>query len=751
MVVAPPQPIRHWVWASGGAMMRICDDATLNGQRVRWKAFLAGTTSLCLLASVILLAAAHSAAPAAAAEATPSPPILPGICSESDRFGLATTGVQVLKNLVEQLHAGWYVNFTVLAGAPRPADMSFVQTIRLSDDDGDSSRACLDCPTWNELLYAVQASPGAIWLVGNEPDSQTVQQDWVMPCRYAQLYKEIYDYIKGIDESSLVGVGGIVQPTPIRLGYLDLILAEYQAQFGMSMPIDVWNTHNYVLREKRYYGGQETPPLAPDGSEGVCAPSALAVSPAMATVSPLMINEMDADTPGTDAQEFVELYDGGTGNTALDGLVVVFFDGSNDRSYFTADLDTHHTNAGGYFVLGNAGVTGVDLVFANNLLQDGPDAVALYVGDASDFPANSPATTENLLDAIVYDTGDADDPGLLPLLNSCQPQVDESRRGTPADDSNQRCPNGTGAQRSTGTLAPALPTPNGENCQDECYGCWGAGVPPGIDVDAGILYEIDDHLMLDRHPTDPSRIGWKQQVIDLREFMAERGYRDRPLIVSEYGNLMPAEYGFSWDVVGDFLVDTANWFLSTTDPGFGYPADGNRLVQAWAWWPFDFTAFGGMPGEAHLFDPHSHALTPVGLRYSAYTRDLTEPYPGTVDLQLLSVLDSVAVPAPGGFVVTVTAEIVNQGALESGSFQVLFTIDGIDEPRIVEGSLLPGEVTSIHISKDVHLGQLLQVSVSADPDNLVVECDPYNNQLTTELWVGDYAVFFPLASRTSDP
>ena len=41
----------------------------------------------------------------------------------------------------------------------------------------------------------------------------------------------------------------------------------------------------------------------------------------------VMINEIDADTPGSDTAEFIELYDGGTGNTPLDGLVVVLYDG----------------------------------------------------------------------------------------------------------------------------------------------------------------------------------------------------------------------------------------------------------------------------------------------------------------------------------------------------------------------------------------------------------------------------------------
>ena len=53
----------------------------------------------------------------------------------------------------------------------------------------------------------------------------------------------------------------------------------------------------------------------------------------------VIINEIDADTPGTDTAEFVELYDGGVGNTPLDGLVVVFYNGNGDLSYAAFDLD----------------------------------------------------------------------------------------------------------------------------------------------------------------------------------------------------------------------------------------------------------------------------------------------------------------------------------------------------------------------------------------------------------------------------
>lgn len=179
----------------------------------------------------------------------------------------------------------------------------------------------------------------------------------------------------------------------------------------------------------------------------------------------LVINELDSDTPGTDAAEFVELYDGGVGNTPLDGLVMVFYNGSNDLSYAAYDLDGYTTNADGYFLLGNAGVIPTpSIIFAGNFLQNGQDAAALYLGDAASFPNNTAVVTTNIVDALVYDTADADDPGLLVLLNAGQPQIDENTGNSSATLSNQRCPNGTGGARNTTTYTQQLPTAGTLNC-----------------------------------------------------------------------------------------------------------------------------------------------------------------------------------------------------------------------------------------------------------------------------------------------
>ena len=177
----------------------------------------------------------------------------------------------------------------------------------------------------------------------------------------------------------------------------------------------------------------------------------------------IVINEVDADTPGSDAAEFIELFDGGTGNTALNGLVVVLFNGTNDQSYAAFDLDGFSTNASGYFVIGNPGVNLAATTFPTDTLQQGPDAVALFQGDAANFPNGTVVRTTNLLDALVYDTSDPDDSGLLVLLNAGQAQINEAGANDSPAHANQRCPNGSGGQRNSAAYVQAPPSPGAAN------------------------------------------------------------------------------------------------------------------------------------------------------------------------------------------------------------------------------------------------------------------------------------------------
>ena len=262
--------------------------------------------------------------------------------------------------------------------------MAFWQMIRVSEKG--------HWPPSIIIRRAAAANPGSTWLIGNEPD--VMWQDNTTPERYAELYHKLYQGLKSADPTCHVAIGGISQPTPLRLAYLDRVLSAYQARYAEPMPVDVWNIHNFILREER--------------------------------------------------------------------------------------------------------------------------------------------------------------------------------------DS------------------------------------WGVDIPPGLDADAGLLYEIQDHDDLQ---------AFQGQILAFRRWMAERGQRDRPLLISEYGILMPEDFGFDATRVRAFMYATFDYFLTASDDALGYPADDNRLVQWWAWYSLGDTLYP----TSNLFDPVSKTITPLGVAFARYAPPKDKP------------------------------------------------------------------------------------------------------------------------------
>lgn len=319
------------------------------------------------------------------ASATPTPPFLTQPSPETapklkerQRFGVAVSLPPITDYAVEPLGMGWYLNWQVEINPPRSGGMAFWQMVRVSEKG--------HWPPSLVIRLAAAANPGSTWLIGNEPD--VIWQDSTTPERYAELYHKLYYTLKSADPTCRVAIGGVSQPTPLRLTYLDRILSVYQARYGEPMPVDVWNIHNFILREER--------------------------------------------------------------------------------------------------------------------------------------------------------------------------------------DS------------------------------------WGVDIPPGLDAEAGILYEIQDHDDLQ---------AFQDQILAFRRWMAERGQRDRPLLVSEYGILMPQDFGFDGARVQAFMYATFDYFLTATDDALGYPADGNRLVQWWAWYSLGDTLYP----TGNLFDPATKSTTPLGVAFARYT------------------------------------------------------------------------------------------------------------------------------------
>jgi hypothetical protein len=173
----------------------------------------------------------------------------------------------------------------------------------------------------------------------------------------------------------------------------------------------------------------------------------------------LFINELDSDTPGVDDKEFVEIRSI-TPFFPLDGYVIVFFNGSStsttgNRSYFAIDLDGLATDINGLISIGNLAVSPVPTrIFSNNVIQNGADGVAIYLGNGSDWPLNTLANNINLIDALVYDTSDPPATELMSLLG-VSIQINENANGLGTTQSIQR--------RNDGTYEVKTPTPGVHN------------------------------------------------------------------------------------------------------------------------------------------------------------------------------------------------------------------------------------------------------------------------------------------------
>ncbi|WP_178987703.1 endonuclease [Winogradskyella schleiferi] len=174
----------------------------------------------------------------------------------------------------------------------------------------------------------------------------------------------------------------------------------------------------------------------------------------------LVINELDADNPSTDTEEFIELKSQ-TPNFSTDGYILVFFNGSssgNDSSYFVYDLNGYSTDNNGLLVVGSSNVSPFpQALMSENVIQNGADAVGIYQASVIDFPEETVATQTNLIDAMVYGTNDADDTDLLALLGQSVQHNDNGTNANPK--SIQRFVD----EFDVVTFSAATPTPRREN------------------------------------------------------------------------------------------------------------------------------------------------------------------------------------------------------------------------------------------------------------------------------------------------
>lgn len=162
---------------------------------------------------------------------------------------------------IQQLGGGIYLDFNAHAPWPQPDAMEFIQVIRMRQNKTISGTYLPGYTTAFSLTDEagglgpiIAGAPGSLWLVGNEPDRgpdypNGPSQDDIYPQEYARAYHDIYYFIKAHDPSAQVAVGGLVEITPGRIQYLEIVWDTYAALYGKAMPADVWNMHIYILPE----------------------------------------------------------------------------------------------------------------------------------------------------------------------------------------------------------------------------------------------------------------------------------------------------------------------------------------------------------------------------------------------------------------------------------------------------------------------------------------------------------------------
>ncbi len=183
---------------------------------------------------------------------------LPPYANEADRIGVNVTndyGKTFWDYDTDSISAGWFLDYGANPSFSRPIEtassndlvsvtaLAYAPVIRVADFDG----------SYDQMVRTLtKKSPGMLWIIGNEPDRH--MQDAMPPDEYAVVYHNAYESIKRNDPTANVAIAPVVEPTPLRRKYYEMVLEEYLRLYGEKLPVDVWTTHLFILRESNEWG-----------------------------------------------------------------------------------------------------------------------------------------------------------------------------------------------------------------------------------------------------------------------------------------------------------------------------------------------------------------------------------------------------------------------------------------------------------------------------------------------------------------
>ncbi len=196
------------------------------------------------------------------------------------RYGVTTKSETDQVDWVDDFGAGWFLDFLFYSPpASNGAEFAPIIYVRQDKDEAGNylpSVKVIPPLTDGGLGPIIDRNPGSLWIIGNEvdrgpgPGNSSAGVGDTFPDAYARTYHDAYKFIKQRDPMALVGISGLVEVTPGRLQYLDLVWDTYLELYHTPMPVDVWNMHLYIL-----------PEVMPDGRPNDIASVALGTDPAL--------------------------------------------------------------------------------------------------------------------------------------------------------------------------------------------------------------------------------------------------------------------------------------------------------------------------------------------------------------------------------------------------------------------------------------------------------------------------------------
>jgi hypothetical protein len=141
-----------------------------------------------------------------------------------------------------------YINWSIEPDFNEPNNYQHVKVIRTWGNDEQFEITKTNLPSKLHLY------PGTIWIIGNEPDTTYDKQDNLTAEIYAKRFLELSSIIRNNDPSAFIGFAPIVQPSPVRIFYLELVLEKMEkllegTGLSISSTFDIWTIHAFLLDE----------------------------------------------------------------------------------------------------------------------------------------------------------------------------------------------------------------------------------------------------------------------------------------------------------------------------------------------------------------------------------------------------------------------------------------------------------------------------------------------------------------------